>query len=63
MYHARGIRVTQILSNNELECIQEEIRSVNLNVLGTDEHVGDIEQSIRSIKEDTRFVLTSMQYK
>ena len=45
------LRVTQITTDNELECINEETRSANMNIVVAGEHVGDIKQSGRTLKK------------
>ena len=55
MYHARGIHVNQINTDNEFECIRNNILPINLNVVAAEEHVGDVERSIRTLKEGTRY--------
>ena len=46
--------VTQVSIDNELECIREEVRPVNMNIVAAWEYVGDIERSGRTVKEGTR---------
>ena len=55
MYHARGIHANQINTDNEFECIRNDILPINLNVVAAEEHVGDVERSIRTLKEGTRY--------
>jgi hypothetical protein len=38
----------------EMECIFQNILPANLNVVATDSHVGEVERSIRTIKERNR---------
>ena len=54
LYHARGIHVNQINTDNEFECIKNDILPTNLNVVAAEKHVGEIERSIRIMKEGTR---------
>ena len=54
LYHVRGIHVNQINTDNEFECIKNDILPTNLNVVAAEEHVGEIERSIRTMKEGTR---------
>jgi len=54
LYHNRGLRVTQLNTDNDFTCIEERIRPVRLNVMAAEEHVGEIERSTRTIKEGTR---------
>ena len=48
MYHSRGLTVTQLNTDNEFRCIEEEIRPIKLNVVAADEHVGNVERSTRT---------------
>ena len=54
-YHAGGFRVRYALMDGEFEPYQgdlaEQGRGVRLNTTAHDEHVGDIERYIRTIKE------------
>ena len=43
-----------IHADNEFECIREEVRPVEVNVVTTDSHVGKVERSVRTIKERLR---------
>ena len=40
--HARGIHVNQINTNNEFECIKNDILPTNLNVVAAEEYVGEV---------------------
>ena len=54
LYHARGIHVNQINTDNEFECIKNDTLPTNLNAVAAEGHVGEIEGSIRTMKEGTR---------
>ena len=62
LYHARGIHVNQINTDNEFECIKNNILPTNLNVAAAEEHVGEIERSIRTMKEGTRYDVHRLPY-
>ena len=51
MYHSKGLRVTQVNTDNEFKCIREDVRQVHMNAVVAGEHVRDIERSERTIKE------------
>ena len=53
MYHSRGIHVHTINIDNEFEYIKERILPVHFNLVAVEEHVGDVERSIRTVKEGT----------
>ena len=42
MYHARGLEVTQLNTDNEFRCIEEDIRPIILNGVAADEYFGDV---------------------
>ena len=63
VYHARGLEVTQLNTDNEFACIEEDIRPVKLNVVAANEHVGNVERSTRTIKECTRCHIHRNPYK
>ncbi len=53
-YHDRGFAVCDVHADNELECAREALLPIELNVVPADCHVGEIERSIRTIKERLR---------
>lgn len=50
-YHHQGFTVTNIHADGAFECLREAVAPAVLNVNATDEHVGEVERSIRTIKE------------
>ena len=62
LYHARCIHVHQINTDNEFECIKNDTLPTNLNVVAAEEHVGEIERSIRKMKEGTRCNVQRLPY-
>ena len=63
MYDHRGFRVTNIHGDCEFECLREDLQPIELPTSAADEHVGDIERSIRTIKEGIRCIVQSLPYK
>jgi hypothetical protein len=51
---SRGFVVVDVHADAEFECIREHIAPVFLNVVAADAHVGEVERSIRTIKERNR---------
>ena len=49
-------------SDNEFGCIRDDILPTNLNMVAADEHVGDVERSIRTVKEGTRCHVHRLPY-
>ena len=62
VYHSRGIHVNQINTDNEFECIRNDILPINLKVITAEEHIGDVERSIRTLKEGTRCDVQRLPY-
>ena len=63
MYEKRGITVTQVSSDNEFECIREDLRPTLLHTVGAGDHVGTIERANRTCKEGTRSHIHNLPYK
>jgi hypothetical protein len=63
LYHARGLVVCDIHSDSEFACIRDAIRPVEMNIVPPDSHVGDVERSIRTIKERLRSCVHGLPYK
>ena len=52
-----------IHADKEFECIKEDLRPINLNIIGADEHVHDVEHTIRTIKDGLRSTVHGLPYK
>jgi hypothetical protein len=63
LYRTRGFTVVDIHADLEFECIREDIMPVHLNVLAADAHVGEVERSIRTIKERNRATVHGLPFK
>jgi len=63
LYHARGFTVSDIHTDNELACIREDIRPIHMDVVPVDSHVGEVERSIRTIKERVRATAHGLPFK
>ena len=51
VYHKRGLTVTQLNTDNEFGCITNDILPTRLNVVAENEHVVDVEASIKTTTE------------
>ena len=51
MYKGRDLNVERLNADNEFSCITNDIRPTTSNIVIAEEHVGDDEHSIRTIKE------------
>jgi hypothetical protein len=54
LYHTRGFRVVDVHGDSEFECLRPALHNITLNVVPADSHVGEVERSIRTIKERIR---------
>ena len=54
LYSSRGFEIPDIHADREFECIRNDILPVALNTTAADDHVGEVERSIRTIKERIR---------
>ena len=63
IYKARNLNITQIDTDMEFKTLENKLLPIKLNVSAADEHVSDVERSIRTIKEGTRTLLHEMPYK
>jgi hypothetical protein len=63
LYQARGLTVRDVHADSELECIREELRPITLDIVPADSHVGEVERSIRTIKERLRSCAHGLPFK
>jgi hypothetical protein len=63
LYRSRVFVVVDIHADVEFECIREQITPVSFNVMAADAHVGEVEQSIRTIKERNRTTINGLPFK
>ena len=63
LYRSRGLSVCDLHADNEFECIREEIRPVEMNIAPADSHVGEVERSIRTIKERLRACVHGLPFR
>ena len=62
LYNKRGLQVTRVNADNEFDNLEDTVHPANLHIVGANEHVGDIERSIRAIKECTRCHVHRLPY-
>ena len=62
MYHSRGLRVTQLNTDNKFLCIEDSIRPVPLKVVAAEEDIEEIKRSTRKVKESTRRHVYRLSY-
>jgi hypothetical protein len=63
LYKCRGFTIRDIHCDNEFALIREVVRPIQLNIVPADSHVGEIERSIRTIKERLRTCLHGLPFK
>jgi hypothetical protein len=64
LYKTKGFTVENILMDGEFECLRGDLAAmgVGLNTTSNDEHVGDIERYIRTVKERTRSIYNTLPF-
>jgi hypothetical protein len=63
VYCSRGFNIRDVHTDSEFKCVCQHILPVHLNVVAADLHVGEVEQSIRTIKERNRTTAHGLPYK
>ena len=62
LYHSRGLTVSQINCDNEFACVRDSFLPIAFNVVAAEEHVGDVERSIRTSKHHTRSLIHDLPF-
>jgi hypothetical protein len=63
LYETRGFIVTRVEGDHEFACITNELLPIPLNIADADDHVAQVERSIRTIKERTRCLIQGLPFK
>jgi hypothetical protein len=63
LYTKRGFRVVGINADKEFECIKEEMFPIQVNIVDKDNHVAEVERSIRVVKERVRCTIAGLPFK
>ena len=63
LYRARGFNIVDIHADMDFECIKDEVQPALINLNAHDNHVGEVERSIRTIKEQVRADVHSIPFK
>jgi len=63
MHKSRGFNIFDLHANMEFECIRNDVLPSRLNVTAADDHVGEVEQSIRTMKERARTTIHGLPFK
>ena len=51
LYSSHSFSIEQIMADNQYKCLRNDLLPIMLTVVGAGEQVGDIERSIRTVKE------------
>ena len=62
-YTKRGFEVVDVHADKEFECLREGLGNVSLEVCGPDEHVPEVERSIRTMKETMQATAHGLSYR
>ena len=62
-YTKRGFDVVDVPADKEFECLRELLGNVSLEICGPDEHVPEVERSIRTMKETMRATAHGLLYR
>ena len=63
MYETRGFTISRIERDHEFGCITAALLPLTLNVAAADDHVPEVERSIRTIKERTRCTVQGLPFR
>jgi len=63
MYKSRGFNISDLHANMEFECIRNDVLPSRLNVTAADDHDGEVEQSIWTMKERARTTIHGLPFK
>ena len=63
LYRTRGFDIVDIQADMEFACIQHNVLPTQFNITPRDAHVGEVERSIRTIKERVRADIHDMPFK
>ena len=62
-YTSRGFEVIDAHADKEFECLHGSLGNISLEICGPDEHVPEVERSIRTMKETMRATAHSLPYR
>lgn len=62
LYRQRGFNVTNVHADGAFACIRHDLAPAAVSITAADDHVADVERSIRTIKERTRATVHGMPY-
>ena len=64
IYHQRGFIIDSVLLDGQFNCVESYLREkqIKSNICSTDEHIGEIERLIRTIKERCRGIYNTISF-
>ena len=63
LYRSRGFSIPDIHCDNEFACLANDLSPIQLNITTKDDHVGEVERSIRTIKERIRTTIHGLPFR
>jgi hypothetical protein len=63
LYETRGFTITRVEGDREFSCIRNDFLPTPVNIADADDHVAEVERSIRTIKERTRCLIQGLPFK
>ena len=63
LYRTRGFNVTRVEGDREFACLEHDLLPIPLNIADADDHVAEVERSIRTIKERTRCLIQGLPFR
>jgi len=63
MYKSRDFNISDLHANMEFECIRNGVLPSRLNVTAANDHVGEVKQFIRTMKERARTTIHGLPFK
>jgi hypothetical protein len=63
LYQTRGFTVTRVEGDREFSCLENDLLPTPINIADADDHVAEVERSIRTIKERTRALIQGLPFR
>jgi hypothetical protein len=63
LYETRTFEISRVEADQEFACITNDLLPVVMNVADADDHVAEVERSIRTIKERVRCIVQGLPYR
>jgi hypothetical protein len=63
LYKTRGFTVTRVEGDQDFSCLPNDLLPTPLNIADADDHVAEVERSIRTIKERVRCLVQGLPFK